>query len=55
MTLFNKMLSDKGEYAGCVAAKGKICSNEALFMILILEQQKMINDLIARLTEKKHG
>jgi len=49
------MLSDKGEYAGCVAAKGKIFSTEALFMILILEQQKMIKDLTARLADKKCG
>jgi hypothetical protein len=51
--LFNKMLSDKGEYAGWVAAKGKNFSTEALFMILIYEQQKMINDLITRLAQKK--
>ena len=50
------MLSNKGNYAGCVAAKGKIFAPESLFLILIYEQQKMINELIARLSDmKKRG
>jgi hypothetical protein len=52
-TLFNKMLSNKEEYADCMSARGENFSTEALFMILIYEQQKMINELIARLGKKK--
>jgi len=50
-TLFNKMLSNKEEYADCINSRGENFSTEALFMILIYEQQKMINELIARLAE----
>jgi hypothetical protein len=49
------MLSNKEEYAGCVNTKGKDLSTEALAMILIYDQQKMINELITRLAEKKRG
>jgi hypothetical protein len=51
--LFNKMLSNKEEYADCMSAKGENFSTEVLFMILIYEQQKMINQLITRLERKK--
>ncbi len=52
--LFNKMLSNKEEYAYCVSAKGENFSTEVL-MILIFEQQKMINKLITRLAEEKNA
>ena len=45
-TLFNKMLSNKVEYADCMSARGENFSTEVLFMILIYEQHKMINELI---------
>jgi hypothetical protein len=53
--LFNKMLSNKEEYADCMSAKGENFSTEVLFMILIYEQQKMINQLITRLERKKNA
>ena len=53
--LFNKMLSNKEEYAVSVNAKGENFA-EALFMILIFEQQKMIDELMTRLSDiKKRG
>ena len=53
--LFHKMLSKcrKSEYVSCVNAKGENFSAEALFLILILEQQKMINELIVKLSDMK--
>ena len=53
--LFHKMLKRcrKSEYASCVKAKGENFSSEALFLILMLEQQKMINELIAKLSDTK--
>jgi len=53
--LFRKMLSRcrKSEYVSCMKAKGENFSAESLFLILILEQQKMINELIARLSDIK--
>jgi len=50
-----KMLNQckKSEYVACVKAKGENFSAEALFLILILEQQKMINGLIAKLSDMK--
>jgi len=50
-TLFNKMLSNKQEYVECMSARSENFSTEGLFMILIHEQQKMINELITRLAE----
>jgi hypothetical protein len=43
------MLSEckKKEYYDCVNSKGKAFAAESLFLILILEQQKMINEMIA--------
>jgi hypothetical protein len=49
-TLFNKMLSNKEEYAASVNAKGENIV-EAMFMILIFEQQKMIGELMTRLSD----
>ena len=53
--LFHKMLSKckKRKYASCVNANGENFSTEALFLILILEQQKMINELIVKLSDMK--
>jgi hypothetical protein len=48
--LFNKMLSNKEEYVASVNAKGENFA-EALFMILIFEQQKMIDELMTRLSD----
>ncbi len=52
--LFDKMLSKcrKREYIDCVNAKGENFSTEVLFLILIFEQQKMISELIAKLTHR---
>jgi hypothetical protein len=53
--LFGKMLSKckKRKYASCVNVNGENFSTEALFLLLILEQQKMINELIAKLSGVK--
>jgi hypothetical protein len=49
--LFHQMLSKckKNEYVDCVNSKGKNSSAEALFLLLVFEQQKMINELIHKL------
>jgi hypothetical protein len=53
--LFDRMLSKcrKREYIDCVNAKGENFSAEASFLILIFEQQKMISELIAELSDMK--
>ncbi|HET7148253.1 MAG TPA: hypothetical protein VFI73_07120 [Candidatus Nitrosopolaris sp.] len=53
--LFHKMLSRcrKSKYVSCVKVKGENFSAEALFLLLILEQQKMINELIAKISDIK--
>jgi hypothetical protein len=53
--LFHKMLSKckKRKYASCVNVNGENFSTEALFLILILEQQNMINELIVKLSDMK--
>ena len=53
--LLRKMLNRcrKSEYVSCVNAKGENFSAEALFLILILDQQKMIIELIAKLSDMK--
>jgi len=53
--LFNNMLNQckKKEYFDCVDTEGKGFSAESLFLILILEQQKMINELIVKLRHKE--
>jgi hypothetical protein len=43
----------KSEYVSCVKVRGENFSAEALFLFLILEQQKMINELIAKLSGVK--
>jgi len=49
--MFEEMLDrcKKTEYVECAAAKGEIFSTEALVLVLIFEQQKMINELIWKL------
>ena len=53
--LFNKMLNEcqKEEYAKAFNDKGEYNSAESLFMALIFEQQKMISNLINKLSEYK--
>lgn len=49
--LFEVMLDrcKKKEYVDYAVAKGESFSPEALFLVLIFEQQKMINELIRKL------
>ena len=52
--LFNKMLSECVHNRGYVKAAISKCENysaESLFMLLILQQQKMINELIAKVSK----
>ncbi len=50
---FNKMLTECGEnedYIRAANSKDEFLSAETLFMVLILQQQKMINELITRIS-----
>jgi hypothetical protein len=50
------MLSECGEnedYLKAASPKDEYFSAESLFIVLILQQQKMINELIAKLSSKK--
>jgi len=54
--LFNKMLNEcqqKEEYAKAFKARGEYNSAESLFMALIFQQQKMISNLINKLSKHK--
>jgi hypothetical protein len=53
--LFNKMLNacQKEKYTKAPNAKGEYNSAESLFMALIFQQQKMISQLINRLSRYK--
>jgi hypothetical protein len=54
--LFNKMLSECGQnkdYIRAVSSKGEYYSAESLFTLLVLQQQKMINELIVKVSEYK--
>jgi hypothetical protein len=54
--LFNKILSECKEnedYLRAANSKDEFFSAESLFMVLILQQQKMINDLIGKVSELK--
>ena|SRR6187200_835272 len=54
--LFGKMLSECGQnkdYIRAAVSKGENYSHESLFMLLVLQQQKMINELIAKISECK--
>jgi hypothetical protein len=53
--LFSKMLSECREneyYIKAVSSKDEYFSAESLFMVLILQQQKLINKLITRVSAK---
>ena len=55
--LFNKMLSECGEnkdYVRVAISKGEPFAAESLFMALILQQQKMISQLIANLSSLEY-
>jgi hypothetical protein len=41
------------DYIRAASSKGEFFSAESLFMVLILQQQKMINELIAQVSTKK--
>ena len=49
--LFQEMLNECRKYHDAAIAKGDNYSTESLFMALILEQQKMINQLIKKLVQ----
>jgi hypothetical protein len=54
--LFSKMLSECGEnedYIRAASSKDEYFSAESLFMVLILQQQKIINELIIKISERK--
>jgi hypothetical protein len=54
--LFNKMLSECKEnedYIRAASSKDEYLSAESLFMILTLQQQNMINELLAKVSEHK--
>ena len=54
--LFNKMLSeckDNEDLVRAANSKDEVFSAESLFMALILQQQKTINELIAKVSERK--
>jgi hypothetical protein len=54
--LFNKMLiecKENEDYIKAANCKDEFFSAESLFMVLILQQQKMINELIAKVSERK--
>ena len=54
--LYNEMLSECGQnkdYIRAAVSKGENYSHESLFMLLVLQQQKMINELIAKISECK--
>jgi hypothetical protein len=53
--LFNKMLSEckeNGDLVRAANSKDKYFSAESLFMALILQQQKTINELIDKVSER---
>ena len=53
--LFHKMLNEcsEKEYAKCMITKGENFSTESLFLTLIFQQHKMINELVAKLRDNK--
>jgi hypothetical protein len=51
--IFCQMLEDIKTYSGAAKAKGKYFSFESMCMGLILQQQKMINELLCKLLAKK--
>jgi hypothetical protein len=54
--LFKKMLDEcveNEDYMKAAGSKDEYFSAESLFMVLILQQQKTIKDLIAKVSERK--
>ena len=51
--IFRQMLEDIKAYSETAKAKGKNFSFESMCMGLVLQQQKMINELLCKLTTKK--
>ena len=51
--IFHQMLEDIKAYSGTAKAKGKNFSFESMCMGLILQQQKVINELLCKLSVKK--
>ena len=51
--IFRQMLEDIKAYSETAKAKGKNFSFESMCMGLILQQQKMINELLYKLSAKK--
>ncbi len=51
--IFRQMLEDIKAYSETAKAKGKNFSFESMCMRLILQQQKMINELFCKLSAKK--
>jgi len=48
------MLNECRKYGDAAIAKGDNYSTESLFMVLILQQQKMINQLIKKLSRSQN-
>jgi hypothetical protein len=56
--LFNKMLMEceqNEDYIRAANSKDEFFSAESLFMVLILQQQRTINELIAKVSKQKGG
>jgi hypothetical protein len=52
--LFKKMLDECGEnedYVKAAGSKDEYFSAESLFMVLVLQQQKTINELLAKISK----
>jgi hypothetical protein len=55
--LFSKMLAEcieNEDYVKAASSKDEYFSAESLFMVLILQQQKTINELITKVSERKN-
>lgn len=52
--LFHEMLDECRKYGDAAIAKGDNYSTESLFMALLLQQQKMINQLINKLVQQEY-
>ncbi|MFL6322856.1 MAG: hypothetical protein ACJ72Q_20590 [Nitrososphaeraceae archaeon] len=52
--IFSKMLSECIDYARAASSKDEFFSAESLFMVLVLQQQKTINELIDKITANKN-
>ncbi len=51
--LFMEMIEDCNKYGDAINAKGELFTTESLFIALIMEQQKMIKELIAQISGKE--